>query len=463
MPKFSAGLVLDFDLCECNWKDCATIQEKIARHCVKSEGNDVALGFVRITATESNNRLRGCIQRLLGYLPKNGEQDLDYIVARHHWNRQVLEHNGIDNRTIVLEDKVIELPKILGQDSKVKQLSGCLPEKLAKLLGYKEDSERCSSNRLIKEYRSFIQSPTAPKALVITWLSSLISDRGARQDRAPPPVVTPTTTLPPAHFQAFTSTMEPIKLEFKSVLCLGLKNPFVEAFADQGLSNRGFVSQHFSFCHSTNAWHSPLCSGSLQLQGGGLDQCSNCKNDSGATTIEYLESIYFAATLDTLSPVCSPEQIEIILRRQFEHFGGRLDAFKQCTVVQQCVRVFRDFHNGEGTIYLGECIGSKHYLRPCLAKGDGCLLFRVLQKHCQAPVGEGPCDSCRSKKRRKLEHPSRYTPYIYLTAEDAVKRLKELTREQNRIKRQLVCTTRLLEKEKDSCFVQASTSRIMSL
>ena len=78
MPK----VVSDFDLCECSWKDCALIQEKIARHCVETEKNNVALGFVRITATESNNRLRGCIQRLLGYQAKNGEQD--YIVAHHH-------------------------------------------------------------------------------------------------------------------------------------------------------------------------------------------------------------------------------------------------------------------------------------------------------------------------------------------------------------------------------------------
>jgi hypothetical protein len=259
MPKFSAGLVCDFNLCDCNWRDCAAIQETIARHCFETEENDVALGFVRITATETNNRLRCCIQRLLGYQPKNGEQDSDYVVARHHWNREVLEHNGIDNRTILLMgDKRLELPKILGKDGKVKQLTGRLPEILAKALGYKEDSERCSSNRLIKEYRSFVQSPTAPRASVNLWVGSFISDRRARQDRAHPPVlVTPATTSPSLdhltrHAVHFTSPMGPTKLEFESVLCLGLKNPFVEAFVKQGLSNRGFVSQHFSFCHTTN-------------------------------------------------------------------------------------------------------------------------------------------------------------------------------------------------------------------
>jgi hypothetical protein len=81
----------------------------------------VALGFGKITATESNNHLRGCIQRLLGYQPKNGKQDSDYIVAHHNWNCQVLEHNEIDNSTVVLEDKGVEFSKILGQeDSKVK-------------------------------------------------------------------------------------------------------------------------------------------------------------------------------------------------------------------------------------------------------------------------------------------------------------------------------------------------------
>ena len=80
MPNSLAGFVRDFDFCECSWKDCAAIQEKIVHHCVESEANDAALGFVKITATDSNNRLRGCIKRLLSYHPKNGKQDSDYIV-----------------------------------------------------------------------------------------------------------------------------------------------------------------------------------------------------------------------------------------------------------------------------------------------------------------------------------------------------------------------------------------------
>jgi hypothetical protein len=198
MPKISAGLVSDFDLCECNWKDCAAIQEKIARHCIETEENVVALGFVKITAAESNNRLRGCIQRLLGCQPKNGKQDSDHSVARHHWNRQVLEHNGIDNRTLVLlESQKTELAKILGQDGKVKQLNARLPENLAKALGCKERSERCSYNRQGDDYNLFIQSPTAPRESVKFWVLSLISDRRARQDRAPPSEVTPATASPP--------------------------------------------------------------------------------------------------------------------------------------------------------------------------------------------------------------------------------------------------------------------------
>jgi hypothetical protein len=129
--------------------------------------------------------------------------------------------------------------------------------------------------------------------LVNFWVGGLKSDRGARQDQAHPSEVTPGTTLPPdhtMHLDAFTSTMEPIKLEFKlapnTALCLGLKNFSVEAFANQGLSNRGFVSQHFSFHHSTNAWHSPLCSGSFQLPQGGLDQCSNCTTNSCGNTVK---------------------------------------------------------------------------------------------------------------------------------------------------------------------------------
>jgi hypothetical protein len=152
----------------------------------------------------------------------------------------------------------------------------------------------------------------------------LISDCGAQQDQAPSSEVTPGTTLPPDHIMhqdAFTSPMEPIKLEFKlapnTPLCLGLRNSSVEAFANQGLSNRGFVSQHFSFHHSTNAWHSPLCSGSFQLQQGGLDQCSNCTTDSCGNTVKNFQSMFFPMALDLLSPMCSLEKIAIILHCQF--------------------------------------------------------------------------------------------------------------------------------------------------
>ena len=151
MPKFSAGFVRDFDLCECSWKDCAEIQENISRHRVETGANDVALGFVRVSATDSNNHLRGCIKRLLSYQPKNGQSDSDFIVARHHhWNRQVLDYNGIDDCNLVLGSKKIEFPKILGQGGKVKQLNSRLPAILAKALGYREDSEPCSSKRQVK-------------------------------------------------------------------------------------------------------------------------------------------------------------------------------------------------------------------------------------------------------------------------------------------------------------------------
>jgi len=299
MPKFSAGLVRDFDLCECSWNDCAAIQEKIARHCVESAVNDVALGFVKITATHSNNRLRGCIKRLLSYRPKNGKEDADFFVARHHWNLQVLDYNGIDDQTLVFGSKKIELPKILGQDGKVKHLNARLPEILAKALGYGEDSERCSSKRNVKEYFFFIQSPTAPRVRVKIWVLSLFSDRSTRQNRACGPQVTPASTLPQRH-DAFTSPgMEPIQLQFQmspttSVTCLGLKNPSVEAFAIQGLGKRGFVSQHFSYCHSTRTWHSPLCSRSFKFQREDfslVDQCSNCTIASLDVTMKNFQSM----------------------------------------------------------------------------------------------------------------------------------------------------------------------------
>ena len=338
MPKFSAGFVRDFDLCECSWNDCAAIQEKVARHCVESAANDVALGFVKITATHSNNRLRGCIKRLLNYRPKNGKEDSDFIVARHHWNRQVLDYNGIDDRTLVLGSQKIQFPKILGEGGQVKQLNSRMPEILANALGYREDSERCSSKRNVKEYSLFIQSPTAPRATVKLWLLSLLSDRSTRQVRAQAPLVTPASTLPQRH-DAFTSPgMEPHQLQFqisptKSVICLGLKNHFLEAFANQGLGQRGFVSQHFSYHHFTKTWHSPLCSRSLKFRREELslvDQCSNCSIASLGVKMQNFQSMYLASTIEALSPVCSLEQVEIILRRQFEHLGGATDTFKIC-------------------------------------------------------------------------------------------------------------------------------------
>jgi hypothetical protein len=94
------------------------------------------------------------------------------------------------------------------------------------------------------------------------------------------------------------------------------------------------------------------------------------------------------------------------------------------------------------------------YLRPCLVKGDGCLLFQVLERQNRKLVGEGACASCRTRKRRKLEHPSLTTRHGCLTTNDAVKRLKKVTKEKKRLTDKLVCATRLLEKEKDSCFVE---------
>jgi hypothetical protein len=411
MPNFSAGLVRDFDLCKCNCKDCAVIQEKIARHCIQTKENDVALGFVRITAAESNNRLRGCIQRLLGHQPKNGKPDSDCIVACcHHCDRQVLEHNGIDNRTLVQETQKLELSKISGQDGRVKQLKARLPEKLAKALGHKEDSERCSCNRQCDDCNLFVQSPTAPRESVNFWALSLISDRSARRAH-PSEQVTPATASPQRHGGLASPAMQPVKLDFKlspkSVICLGLKNPFVAAFANKGSSKRGFVSQHFSFDHATDAWHSPLCSRSFQLQRQDLlDQRSSCKTDLQAVTMKKFQSTHLASTREASSPVSSQEQIEIILRQQFEHFGGRLDDFKECAVVQHCVRVIQDFHGGKGTIDLGGWMhegagGNKQRnLRPCLLKGDGCLLFRMLERQNQKLVGEGACASCQTRKRQ---------------------------------------------------------------
>jgi hypothetical protein len=319
MPKFTSGLVRDFDLCQCNWKDCAAIQEKIARHCLQTKENDVALGFVKITAAESNNRLRGCVQRLLGHQPIDGKHDSDHFVARHHWNRKVLEHNGVDNRTLVLETGNIELSKIWGQDGRVKQLQARLPQKLAKALGCTEDSERCSSNRQGEDCHLFIQSPTAPGESVNFWVLSLTSNRSAL--RAPPSDLTPATTSPQRHGGLASPTIEPVKLEFKlspkeSVICLGLKNPFVAAFANAGSNNRGFVSQRFSFDFAADAWHGPLCSRSFQLQPKDLlDQCSSCKTDSQAVTMKKFQSMCLASTREALSPVASQEHIEIILRR----------------------------------------------------------------------------------------------------------------------------------------------------
>ena len=41
---------------------------------------------------------------------------------------------------------------------------------------------------------------------------------------------------------------------------------------------------------------------------------------------ENIQSMHLAPTMEVLSPVLSLEQIEIIIRLQFEHFGRRLDA-----------------------------------------------------------------------------------------------------------------------------------------
>ena len=113
--------------------------------------------------------------------------------------------------------------------------------------------------------------------------------------------------------------------------------------------------------------------------------------------MQNFQSMYLASTIEALSPVCSLEQVEIIVRRQFEHLGDATDAFKICPVVTQCVRVYTDFLKGVETIYLGECAGgSRQYLRPCFVKEKGCLLFQVLERQNRLLVFEGPCVSCQS-------------------------------------------------------------------
>ena len=145
---------------------------------------------------------------------------------------------------------------------------------------------------------------------------SFISDWSTLQDQSYLPQVTPATTLP-QHHDAFTAPpMELIKLQFqlppKSVIFLELKNPFMEAFTNQELSNRGFVSQHYSFYHAMNTWHSPLCSRSFQFQGEkvSLDQCSNGKTNSRAVTMKNFPSMHLASTIEALYLVCSLEQIK---------------------------------------------------------------------------------------------------------------------------------------------------------
>ena len=52
--------------------------------------------------------------------------------------------------------------------------------------------------------------------------------------------------------------------------------------------------------------------------------------------------------------------------------------------------------------------------------GEGCLLLRV-----RGLVYLVPCTLYKSKNGRKLEHPTSFTKYGHLIAEDAVKQLKE--------------------------------------
>ena len=165
--------------------------------------------------------------------------------------------------------------------------------------------------------------------------------------------------------------------------------------------------------------------------------------------MQNFQSVYLASTTEALSPLCSLEQVEIILRQQFGYFGGAIDAFKICPVVTQCVRVYTDFLKGVKTIYLGECAGGNgQYLRPCSVKEKGCLLFQVLERQNRVLVFDGPCVSCQSKKRRKIEHPSRFTKYDHLTAEEAVTRLRKERLRTANLYKQLGYTRRMLEKEK---------------
>ena len=119
-----------------------------------------------------------------------------------------------------------------------KLLSDALPP-----IGMSTNTSSSSSHQRLLEQRSNFGS----------WVYSLIASHGKIEPIFPK--WHPQLLCHSERHHAFASpAMGPIKLQFqlspaKSVICLELKNSLVETFANQGLSNRDFVSQHFLSCY----------------------------------------------------------------------------------------------------------------------------------------------------------------------------------------------------------------------
>jgi hypothetical protein len=310
--------------CDCTWADCDALQDKLAVDCIKSSRNDVALGYYSVGATDQTKRLRLSIFQHLHCDVQVGKR---LSIARHHWPRPLLEHNGNKEQTFKDEHglSTTKLPRINGHEgNSIKYFFTEMESTLAISLGILQHPSNYYTTDVGK---TFVQAPVATHGSVKDFVENLGMsspdnlDRFERTEKRQAARVTPATLTdgaPGRYYTATTSLPTPTVLDrdtFNSsyaqnetaplasekptdtqrFLCAGLLNPALNSFAANGLANglanKGWCTEHFSWDRASRVWRSRHCT---RIVNSRIAQCrlnnhNNMSNELTLVSREYFE------------------------------------------------------------------------------------------------------------------------------------------------------------------------------
>jgi hypothetical protein len=497
--------------CCCNWgEECSQLQKQLEEYCAAEQRNDVALGNVRCTDSKSNQRLRESIIHHLH--PTSVTTEL--YVARHHWPRPLLEHNGNKERTVVHDDdEFVVLKKIQGHGGKIKNFFTSLEVAEARSFGITGYMDRYSSERS----DLFVQAPLVPKYDVQTHVLSLHSPRNDRlqmrtivekekkelamdvsmplatahalestnhpaisdsttpstskkYDETPScvPVGTPTNAggQPGAEFvspwsrKAQFSVSDLINTGDSStppanekILCQGITSSLLTNFATKSLAHRGCITQWFSYDRVSDVWRSPHCS--VFAVGNNSHQCHQCGDASQSGQINMLLP-------NELDIIGTSSDIKSLLMREYQDLGRA--SFEVSEVVQGYFKVLRDVHEDTDCVELDDT----YYARFCDVKESTCAVFGIAKMRHNASVG-ATCKNCKPvyKRLKKLTkedlpiqelHP--HHPFSKMSHIQLQDLLRKRTAQLRSNKRSLDKVRSLLLKEHDSLYIDSEDDQL---